>query len=58
MSRLEERLNAQLTLSVLDSKGGVWESETLIGRKRKKKLHGLSPQANYTDRATAACQRS
>jgi hypothetical protein len=24
----------------------------------KKKLHGLSPRANYTDRATAACQRS
>jgi hypothetical protein len=24
----------------------------------KKKLHGLSPWANYTDRATAACQRS
>jgi hypothetical protein len=24
----------------------------------KKKLRGLSPQANYTDRATAACQRS
>jgi hypothetical protein len=23
-----------------------------------KKLHGLSPRANYTDRATAACQRS
>jgi hypothetical protein len=23
-----------------------------------KKLHGLSPLANYTDRATAACQRS
>jgi hypothetical protein len=23
-----------------------------------KKLRGLSPQANYTDRATAACQRS
>jgi hypothetical protein len=23
-----------------------------------KKLHGLSPQANYTDRATAACRRS
>jgi hypothetical protein len=21
-------------------------------------LHGLSPRANYTDRATAACQRS
>jgi hypothetical protein len=25
---------------------------------QKKKLHGLSPQANYTDRATAACRRS
>jgi hypothetical protein len=23
-----------------------------------KKLHGLSPKANYTDRATAACRRS
>jgi hypothetical protein len=24
----------------------------------KKKLHGLSPRANYTDRATSACRRS
>jgi hypothetical protein len=24
--------------------------------KLKTKLHGLSPQANYTDRATAACR--
>jgi hypothetical protein len=24
----------------------------------KKKLHSLSPRANYTDRATAACRRS
>jgi hypothetical protein len=24
----------------------------------KKELHGLSPRANYTDRATAACRRS
>jgi hypothetical protein len=24
----------------------------------KKKLHGLSPRANYTDRATAACRLS
>jgi hypothetical protein len=23
-----------------------------------KKLHGLSPRANYTERATAACRRS
>jgi hypothetical protein len=28
------------------------------GYKAKNKLHGLSPRANYTDRATAACQRS
>jgi hypothetical protein len=26
--------------------------------KNYKKLRGLSPQANYTDRATAACQQS
>jgi hypothetical protein len=24
----------------------------------KKKLNGLTPRANYTDRATAACRRS
>jgi hypothetical protein len=24
----------------------------------KQKLHGLSPRANYADRATAACRRS
>jgi hypothetical protein len=26
--------------------------------KTKLKLHGLSPRANYTDQATAACRRS
>jgi hypothetical protein len=26
--------------------------------KTKTKLHGLSPRANYTDRATAACRQS
>jgi hypothetical protein len=25
---------------------------------QQKKLHGLSPRANYSDRATAACRRS
>jgi hypothetical protein len=29
-----------------------------IHLRSKKKLHGLSPLANYTDRATAACRRS
>jgi hypothetical protein len=32
----------------------AWE----ILKRKKKKLHGLSPRANYTDRATAACRRS
>jgi hypothetical protein len=27
-------------------------------RKLKTKLHGPSPRANYTDRATAACRQS
>jgi hypothetical protein len=27
-------------------------------KKLKTKLHGLSPRANYTDRATAACRRN
>jgi hypothetical protein len=26
--------------------------------KQTNKLHGVSPRANYTDRATAACRRS
>jgi hypothetical protein len=30
--------------------------ENILGL--QKKLHGLSPRANYTDRATAACRRS
>jgi hypothetical protein len=32
---------------------GIWSK-----LKTKTKLHGLSPRANYTDRATAACRRS
>jgi hypothetical protein len=27
-------------------------------KKKQNKLRGISPQANYTDRATAACLRS
>jgi hypothetical protein len=27
-------------------------------KKKKTKFHGLSPRANYTDRATAACRLS
>jgi hypothetical protein len=32
--------------------------EVIQLKKTKTKLHGLSPRANYTDRATAACRRS
>jgi hypothetical protein len=31
---------------------------TLVTNHHKKKIHGLSPRANYTYRATAACKRS
>jgi hypothetical protein len=46
-----------------------WLSGVLLGKNDEihklyslpgitKKLHGLSPGANYTDRATAACRRN
>jgi hypothetical protein len=34
----------------------LWKALVLL--ELKKKLHGLSPRANYIDRATAACRRS
>jgi hypothetical protein len=37
---------------------GVVTSVTNLSDVKKKKLHGLSPRANYTDRATAASRRS
>jgi hypothetical protein len=36
----------------------VGKSQVSCLSKKKIKLHGLSPRANYTDRATAACWRS
>jgi hypothetical protein len=33
-------------------------AESIIDRLKQNKLRGLSPWANYTDRATAACRRS
>jgi hypothetical protein len=32
--------------------------EIIHSKKKKTKLHSLSPRENYTDRATAACRRS
>jgi hypothetical protein len=34
------------------------QSSYIINKRLQKKLHGLSPRANYTDRATTACRRS
>jgi hypothetical protein len=34
------------------------KKQGIKAKQTKKKLHGLSPRANYTDRATAACRRS
>jgi hypothetical protein len=36
----------------------IFSNENKIKKKLKTKLRGFSPQANYTDRATAACRRS
>jgi hypothetical protein len=33
-------------------------TKTVIAKKTKTKLRGRSPEAIYTDRATAACRRS
>jgi hypothetical protein len=37
---------------------GLCPSSGIINTKKTKKLYDLSPQANYIDRATAACRRS
>jgi hypothetical protein len=42
----------------------AWKSKQVrrggysVKKKQTNKLHGLSPRANYTDRATAACRRN
>jgi hypothetical protein len=37
----------------------IWNIQVFdLTSDNKKKLHGLSPGANYTDRVTAACRRS
>jgi hypothetical protein len=53
-----------ITIDLLENIGlvfCVFRSGLLFARKeqkKKKKLHVLSPRANYTDRATAASRRS
>jgi hypothetical protein len=44
---------------VKDEDGDLLEiSNNIFNKTKTNKLHGLSPRANYTDRATAACRRS
>jgi hypothetical protein len=38
--------------------GDFLKGFTLQDKQQTSKLRGLSPRANYTDRATAACRRS
>jgi hypothetical protein len=45
MSDIQENIKEQNLGNIISTAIGI-------------KLHGLSPRANYTDRATAACRRS
>jgi hypothetical protein len=51
----EEKWNMQEDPVVYSVMVQPWN---LAGEAGGKKLRGLSPQANYTDQATAACRRS
>jgi hypothetical protein len=51
VSRNSSYLGDIRTFCSYTQNGGIKEFET-----NKNKLHGLSPRANYTDRATAACR--
>jgi hypothetical protein len=57
-NRQNRKLNAN-TCNLCSVHSNIWQVRlTFPLCMYKKKLHGLSPRANYTDRATAACQRS
>jgi hypothetical protein len=43
---------------VLFSPRPIMARKCSLVTKKKTKLHGLSPRANYTDRATPSCRRS
>jgi hypothetical protein len=47
-----------LRQSCVNKKGKILADIQIARSSYKEKLHGLSPRANYTDRATAACRRS
>jgi hypothetical protein len=64
---LRDLYSSSSIIRMIKSRRMRWEAHVArMGEKRnayrllvgKKKLHGLSPRANYTDRATAASRRS
>jgi hypothetical protein len=64
-TRTPTPLYAGMDRTDVDSSNGKFLIDLKLSRdssagratKTKTKLHGLSPRANYTDRATAACRR-
>jgi hypothetical protein len=59
IKHLKQSLRKTVSLTTLSSKQSQSASFSLTHVQYKKtKLHGLSPRANYTDQATAACRRS
>jgi hypothetical protein len=44
--------------SFSDMQTGMFLLSSLLTNKQTNKLHGFSPQANYTDRVTAGCRQS
>jgi hypothetical protein len=59
-TRLEGRVDYMGENKCIQSFGRktTWKKNTKNYAYEQTKLRGLSPQANYTDRATAACSRS
>jgi hypothetical protein len=58
----KKKKKTSIVLSYKDNIASLDATLTCINqystKKQTNKLHGLSPRANYTDRATAACLRS
>jgi hypothetical protein len=50
------RILSEAFPDAVDFKGIISDADG--NKKKQTKLHGLSPRANFTDRATAACRRN
>jgi hypothetical protein len=56
LSRVHGRWITDMSDIGSESLGDFNAGKTRTPTKKKTKLHGLSPRANYSDRATAACR--